>query len=170
MADLNEHAAAFIADLKAHQEDRGLMANLRRGFSEATADRAWPYLARWCNLENDRQRTIFQTVAASFAFNAQTVSKGNMGTTMHLLATGDGRGQDGLKTFETRFRRFLSCDTVFDVCNRLPTVIRTTHAKGVPINHEQLFQDLTYWSPDNDRVKIRWASAYWGNTQEGETP
>ena len=70
MANLDERAAAFVASLQARREDRGLMANLRRGFSEATADRAWPYLARWCNLENRRERTIFQTVAASFAFNA----------------------------------------------------------------------------------------------------
>ena len=166
MADLNEQAASFVADLKTHQEDRGLMANLRRGFSGATADRAWPYIARWCNLENDCQRTIFQTVAASFAFNPESVSEGNMGTTMNRLAMGDGRGLKGLKTFETRFRRFLSCDTIFEVCDRLPTVIRTTKAKAVAINHEELFKDLCYWG---DRVKVRWANAYWGNVQEGET-
>ena len=160
MADLNEQAAAFVADLQACREDRGLMANLRRGFSEATADRAWPYIARWCNLEKDRQRTIFQTVAASFAFNPESVSEGNMGTTMNRLAMGDERGLNGLKTFETRFRRFLSCDTVFEVCDRLPTVIRTTKAKAVAINHEELFKDLHYWG---DRVKVRWANAYWGN-------
>ena len=166
MANVDERAAAFVADLQTRREDRGLIANLRRGFSDATADRAWPYLARWCNLENCRERTIFQTVAASFAFNPESVSKGNMGTTMHRLATGDGRGLDGLKTFETRFRRFLSCDTVFEVCDRLPTVIRTTQAKGVAINHEELFKDLHYWG---DRVKVRWANAYWGNLQEEET-
>ncbi len=167
MANLNERAAAFVADLQARREDRGLMANLRRGLSETTANRTWPYIARWCNLENDRQRTIFQTVAGSFAFNPNATSEGNMGTTMRQLATSDGRGADGLKTFETRFRRFLSCDSVFDVCDRLPTVIRTTQAKGVAINHEELFKDLHYWS---DPVKIRWANRYWGNTQEGEIP
>ncbi len=166
MANPNERATAFVAWLQERQEDRGLMANLRRGFSEATADRAWPYIAQWCNLENRRARTIFQTVAASFAFNPENVSKGNIGTTMCLLATGDGRGLDGLKTYETRFRRFLSCDTVFEVCDRLPTVIRTTKAKGIAINHEELFKDLYYWG---DSVKVRWANAYWGNLQEEET-
>ena len=85
---------------------------------------------------------------------------------MHRLATGDGRELDGLETFETRFRRFLSCDTVFEVCDRLSTVIRTTQAKGVAINHEELFKDLHYWG---DRVKVRWANAYWGNLREEET-
>lgn len=160
MANPNERAADFVADLQARREDRGLMANLRRGLSAATADRAWPYIARWCNLKNDRQRTIFQTVAASFAFNPHTTSEGNMGTTMRELATGGGRGDDGLKTFETRFRRFLSCATSVEVCQRLPTVIRTTQAKGVAINHEELFKDLHYWG---DRVKVRWAQAYWGD-------
>ena len=166
MANPNEQAAAFMAWLQERQEDRGLMANLRRGFSEATADRAWPYIAQWCNLENRRERTIFQTVAASFAFNPESVSQGNMGTTMYRLATGDGRGLDWLKTYETRFRRFLSCDTVFEVCDRLPTVIRTTQAKGVAINYEELLKDLHYWG---DRVKVRWANAYWGNLREEET-
>lgn len=164
MSDLNERASAFIADLKAHREDRGLMATLRRGFSETAADRTWPYLARWCNLEYDRERTIYLTVAASFATNPESTANGNMGDTMRLLATGDGRGKEGLETFETRFRRFLSCDTVFDVCDRIPTVIRTTHTKGIPVNHEELFKDLHYWG---NRVQIRWASHYWGNPKEG---
>ena len=167
MANLNERATAFVADLQARREDRGLMADLRRGLSKATASRSWPYIAQWCNLKNDRQRTIFQTVAASFAFNPNTTSEGNMGTTMRQLATGDGREADGLKTFEARFRRFLSCDTFSEVCERLPTVIRTTRAKGVVINHEELFKDLHYWG---DRVKIRWAHAYWSDVQKEEGP
>ena len=162
MPDLAERAAAFVADLTARREDRGLMADLRRGFSSATADRAWPYLARWCDLTHDRQRVIYQTVAAGFATNPETTTEGNMGDTMRALATGKVPGEDGLKTFEARFRRFLSCDTISDVSQRLPTVIRATQARGIPINHRRLLEDLHYWG---DRVKIRWAGAYWGSAR-----
>ena len=161
MADWNKQAKDFVDYLQGRREDRSLMANLRRGLSETTANRTWPYIARWCRLDNDRRRRIFEIVAASFAFNPESVSEGNMGTTMRHLTV-----DKGLSTFEARFKRILSCDTVFEVCERLPAVIRATKAKGVAINHEALFKDLQYWG---DTVKIKWADAYWGNVKEGKT-
>ena len=163
MADWDKQAKDFVAYLQARQEDRGLMANLRRGLSDTTANRTWPYIARWCRLDHDRQRRIFEIVAASFAFNPESVSEGNMGTTMRQLTI-----DKNLRTFEARFKRILSCDTVFEVCERLPAVIRATKAKGVAINHQQLFKDLYYWDW-GERSKIEWANAYWGNLREEET-
>ena len=40
-------------------------------------------------------------------------------------------------------------------------MILAAKAKGFPVNYEQLFLDLCYWS---DRVKARWAQEYWGAT------
>jgi CRISPR type I-E-associated protein CasB/Cse2 len=161
---MQENAKHLLEYLESHKEDRGVMADLRRGFSEATADRTWPYLASWCDLTNDRSRTIYQTVMASYAHHPHTADQGNMGTVLRQIALGAGGGQEGLKTFDARFRRLLICDTSTEVCQQIGRVIRAAAQKGVPINYTELFTDLWYWG---ERVKLRWASAYWGTSMEG---
>lgn len=157
-------AENFLAELEKHKEDRGMMADLRRGFSETTENRAWPYVARWCDLTNDRQRIIYQTVAAAYAYHPVVSEKGNMGHVFHDLAGGEGRGEEGLRTFDGRFRRFLACDSVQEVCQHLPGVIRAVAQKKIPVNYSRLFNDLWYWG---ERVKVNWAGAYWGGEPQG---
>ena len=167
MSEIQDRASRFLAALQARQEDRGFMADLRRGFSEATADRTWPHIAPWCDLTNTRQRIIYQTISAAFSTQSQTTKKGNMGDLMHNLAVGDGHGEEGLKTFDGRFRRFLSCASAREVCTRLPGVIRAAAARNIPLNHVQLLVDL--WSWDwGDHAKLRWARAYWSRETTGE--
>mgnify|MGYP001614178315 CR=1 FL=1 len=52
--------------------DTGALADLRRGFSKATAHRAWPYLAPWCDLMDNGQRAVWLTIAAGFATLTKT--------------------------------------------------------------------------------------------------
>jgi CRISPR type I-E-associated protein CasB/Cse2 len=153
----------FLEYLQKHFDDRGMMADLRRGFSRTTEYRAWPYIAMWCDLTNERSRRVLLTVAAGFALHKRNAEGGNLGTSLRMLATGDGRGLEGLATFDARFRRFLSCSRGTEVCDHLPGVLRAAERKGVPVDFAQLYRDLTYWG---DRVKVEWAKEYWGGTTE----
>lgn len=56
--ETRDRAKALVDELQKLRDDRGAMANLRRGFSPGTEDRAWPWVARWCDLTNNRQRVI----------------------------------------------------------------------------------------------------------------
>ena len=161
---MQETAKDLLEYLESHKEDRGMMADLRRGFSEATSDRTWPYVASWCDLANDRMRTIYQTVMASYAYHPLVTDEGNMGRVMRQIAIGHGGSQEGLKTFDARFRRILTCDSSTEVCQQIGRVIRAAAQKGIPINYTELFKDLWYWG---ERVKLRWGSAYWGSATEG---
>ncbi len=144
--------------LQENKVDRGVMADLRRGFSKATESRAWPHIAPFCDLRSPRDREIVQTIAAGFATVGESANCGNMGETMHKIATEDGKGNDGLKTFESRFRRLLSASSAEEVCGFLPGTVRTAKTKGVAVNFYQLFNDLQFWC---DKVKIQWAASYW---------
>jgi CRISPR type I-E-associated protein CasB/Cse2 len=155
-------ATELVERLSQLRDDRGAMANLRRGLSPATEDRAWPWIARWCDITNERQRTIYTAVAAAFATHPETADQGNMGTVMREIAQRNQKGDDGLKTFEAHFRRFLNCHSYQEVCERLPGVVRMAKQQGISIDYRQLFLDLCYWG---DRVKIRWAAAYWGEAK-----
>jgi CRISPR type I-E-associated protein CasB/Cse2 len=162
--DMEDRARQLLKYLEKHREDRGMMADLRQGFSEATANRSWPYVANWCDLANDRWRIIYQTVMAAYAHHPQVAEKANIGHVLRRIAMGDGRGQEGLSTFDGRFRRIITCDSAQEVCQQLRGVIRAAIQKSIRIDYVQLFTDLCYWGP---RVKMRWASTYWGTAEEG---
>ncbi len=144
------------------RDDRGALADLRHGFSRATEYRTWPHIANWCDLANDRERRIWTTVAAGFATHGKSVRGGNMGTTLRRIALSDAEGKkpdDALTTFDARFRRLLTCSSAEEVCDHLVGVIRAAERKDAPIDFEQLYTDLRYWG---DKVRVRWASCYWG--------
>ena len=115
----------------------------------AQRHRAWPLLARVGGIDNPR----IEAVAGLFAYHPDETPGGNLGTTCRRLA-----GENN--SFEARFHRLLACDRD-EICDRLRPVILAAKAKGFPVNYEQLFLDLCYWS---DRVKARWAQEYWGAT------
>ena len=151
----------FLEYLWKHRDDRGMMADLRHGTNSATEYRAWPHLALWCDLTNERNRRIMLNVAAGFAIHGRSVPGKSLADAIHKIATGEGRGKAGLSTFDSRFRRFLTCSTAEEVCDHLPGVLRTAQRHGIPIDFTQLYKDLTYWG---ERVKVRWAQVYWGGS------
>lgn len=157
--DLKEKISELMKFLYSVKEDRGVMADLRRGFNEDTQNRTWPHIAQFCDLNNNRERIIVQTVAAGFATCKESAKGGNIGATMRKIAMGDGKGKEGLSSYEARFRRILSASSAEELCGFLPGIIKTAEGKGVGINFYQLYRDLFYWS---EKVKINWAAEYWG--------
>lgn len=158
--------------------DRGKLAALRRGFSEATAHYAWPHIAPRCDITDERQRAIWLCVAAAAATLAPDRllrdRVGNMGATMRQLAQGgDGKKVDdkALNTFEANFRRLLTCPTTEDLCRHLPRVIRAAAAKGKPVDVRMLYHDLQDWECRTNRdVRVEWARGYWvGESRQEET-
>lgn len=157
----------FLADLAGavHRDDRGTLADLRCSFSEATSHRAWPHLAAYCDLRDPRTRAIWSVIGAGFATLAPDglarSSVGNIGATMRKLALGDGKvDEKRLASFESRFRRLLTCSGVEELCEHLVSVVRAAKAKGVTIDFRKLYEDLMAW--ENQSVRIEWATAYWG--------
>ncbi len=148
------------------QGDRGKLASIRRGFSDATAIYAWPYIAPYCDMTDEKQRAVWLTVAAAAATlmpeGLERTNVGNMGATMRRLALGDGSGKksdEALKSFEARFRRLLSCQTTQELCRHLVRVIRAAVAKGKPVDVTKLFFDLCDWEARD--VRVEWAQGYW---------
>lgn len=88
---------------------------------------------------------------------------------MHQIAHSEQPGEDGLRSFEARFRRFLTCGSAEDVCRRLSGVVHAAKQRGIPINYAQLFKDLWYFG-DGARAKVFWAAAYYRGTFEEDQP
>ena len=114
-----------------HADDRGILADLRQGFSPGTEHRAWPHIARFCDLARDKDRKIFLTIAAGFALHKRTVVGGNMGWTMRHIALGEDSHSfsKALASFESRFRRLITCSSAEEVCSHLKRCHQGSRAK-----------------------------------------
>ncbi len=150
--------------------DRGMLAALRRGLSEATEHYAWPYLAPYCDLADSRERIVWLTIAGAAALLAPAGlirsyrGVGNLGATMRHLAIGQDNkeAEKKLASFENRFRRLLTCRTREELCRHLPSVIRAAVAKELPVDLELLFRDIQKWEhTEEPTVRVQWAKVYW---------
>lgn len=154
MNERQKKVGAFIRFLKktSKTDNRAVLADLRRGFSKATEKRAWRHIGAYCDLDNERERVIFQTVAACYATNPLNADKeSNFGTSARQL-------KEKFPTIEATFQRLLNCRRPEDVCKRLQSIVLAMKTNGIAVNWKRLMRDLLYW---NIRAKERWAAQFW---------
>ena len=167
-----DRARVFVSWLLERQNDRGVMAELRRSLGRDTEYRAWKHLARWCDLTRIDQRLAYGAVAGAFAAHPCNAETGNLGDTMRAIALGSAPdGGDPLASFEGRFRRLLTCDSVAELAERVGSVARAAKQREITINYCQLLQDLLdfRWPDAREHAKLRWAYAFWrADGAEGE--
>jgi CRISPR type I-E-associated protein CasB/Cse2 len=160
----------WIAEL-VRRDDRGTLAELRRGLSETTQNQAWehliPYSADFA--ENADHRIIWCTIGGIAAI---LISEGlsssepwnNIGTTMRALSKGGSEKDEtkALKTFEPKFRRVLSCDDTHSLCEMIVGIGRTAAVKSVSMNLKSLFWDMWNWNDQDkrERIRLQWAKQY----------
>lgn len=139
------------------EQNRGPLARLRRGLSEATRHDAKPVLG-WLFGELAVDHSVFETVAGCFALCPfeKAPAIGNFGETVRRTMP-DEKMRDE-KEPHTRFRRLLACDDQDAICQHVRHAVRLAKSKDAPVNYRQLFLDLWWW---NDRTKVEWAKAYW---------
>lgn len=167
--DTNSRAERFLERLRKIQNDRGKMAALRRGLSEATKREAWPVIA---GLGEDIENRAAITVAALFAEHpVEAANARSLGQTCRSIATNNGQSSDIPDSFDKRFRRLIACDTAEEVAGQLSAWVRLAKSRGVGMNYQELFNDLAYWHLDADRKRVRWARDFWApRRDDAETP
>jgi CRISPR type I-E-associated protein CasB/Cse2 len=155
----------------AQRDDRGTLAELRRGLSETTQDQAWEHLIPYSSdfAENAEHRIVWCTIGGLAAMLipgdlSSSEPRDNIGMTMRALAKGGGDNDEtkALKTFEPKFRRVLSCDDTRSLCEIVVGIGRTAVVKGISMNLKVLFWDLWNWNDlDNrEQIRLRWAKQY----------
>jgi CRISPR system Cascade subunit CasB len=156
---------SFVARLSRWKDDRGALAYLRGALRSQSAlrRRAWPLLAQLTSLENP-SLVIYETVAGLWAADPDNhrAGAGNFGVTCCKL-----RGDH--ESFDLRFRRLLACDAREEFCEHVVPISLAARAKGITVDYDTLFRDLKFYAGDGrDRVRTRWAQAYWGTAGENE--
>ena len=153
--DPRRTAVTVMDYLRRFKDDRGAMADLRRALNPAQRHRAWPLLGRVGGIGNSR----IEVIAGLFAYHPDETHEGNLGTTCPPPQAGEQQLRGSLHPVAgLRLRR--------DLRPAAP-VILAAKAKGIVVNYERLFTDLSYWG---DRVKADWAREYWGVPRMEEPP
>ena len=162
----------FIAYLQSlvEKDDRGALAALRRGLGQKPGSVPEMYRYIIPNLPENPprwQEEACYLIAALFAFHpvstedTEDTEDRNLGN--HLAKARAEGNEDAL---ERRFTALLSAHPD-DLPDYLRQTISILKSKEIPVNWNQLFSDVQWWShPDyGDRVKKRWATAFWGTRQ-----
>ncbi|HVR37420.1 MAG TPA: type I-E CRISPR-associated protein Cse2/CasB [Methylomirabilota bacterium] len=147
----------------AKREDRGMLADLKKGLSHATRGKALQTLGRLGAFRGNFPLEIFQTVGALFALHPKHAPIGNLGVTCRHVA------KDREEAFDRRFRRLLACDTLDDLCGQLPGIVKMAKSADKLVDYDQLFTDLNRFRFNPQRVKIDWARRYWGAGEKEES-
>jgi CRISPR system Cascade subunit CasB len=157
------HAAHFVGGLRRLRHDRGKLAALRRGLVDNPRLHmdAYPLIA---SLGGDIGNSVFTAIAALYATHPEESSFRNFGETCRWIAKADTK--EIAESTERRFRRLLASGNADDVIGQLRSWIRLAASKGVPVNYESLFADLSNWRFYAEDIRIQWAKAFW---QAGES-
>ncbi|MCK9459124.1 MAG: type I-E CRISPR-associated protein Cse2/CasB [Proteobacteria bacterium] len=154
----------FIGHLEAlaKREDRGALANLRRGLGKppgacaAMMPLIVPHLP-----EDRREHLAYFLVATLFALHPESARTGNMGTTFRRL--GDN------ESAEKRFVALLDSHAD-ELGARLRHAVSLARSKAEPINYRQLLDDVLGWDHPERVVQLAWARQYWRQTEVTEGP
>lgn len=143
------------------QQDKGLAARLRRADNPATEYQSWELLAGYgIDLEDDRQRLPFVTIAAAIA-KAKTERNGSLSLGRAIAACyADGRDSDQAKA---RLRRLLACDDLAELCRILRPLFSLIDSKaGQPLDYLLLLKQLRRFGFAAQQIKAQWAQEFYG--------
>lgn len=162
----------------ARNDDRGTLAELRRGLSETTQEQAWGHIVRFSrkDFENDLSRAVWCSVGGLAALMipkgfVTEEKKDNLGTTMRKVALKAVAGENvsfadkekTLKNFSPRLRRVLDETDTISLCEMVVQIVRMAFNKEVPVNLRNLFLSLRSWndSEQREKTRLKWTQQYY---------
>ena len=167
----------FLEEVLARKEDRGFLAELKCGTNENLQARAWPHIAhQGFDFTDTAKRKIWLTIGGLTALlvNSELVTSdwSTIGTVMRKIKGGDSKSnENGLKTYEAKFRRVLNCSDSNELCDVVISIVRTAERKNIKVNCRQLFWDLCDWDNEvkREKVRVRWARDFYGVINNNES-
>lgn len=156
----------LLEDLRRIKDNRGLMADLRCTLINGKKHRAWPALHR---INVRIQDEIKALIAGLFATHPEETANGSFGITckqLEALRSGGAKADDKVTPTERRFQHLIAAEPGEELFSRITRMVLMAKSQGIPVNYEQLLQDL---EPRRWRyVRRKWASDFWNSNTETE--
>jgi len=182
MSNITVTEQGFIDYLEklVNQNDRGAIANLRRGLGKppGAVPQMDRYILKFLSEDTLEQEEPYYLVASLFALwhqgrdKAET-AEGNLGRSLRELVERekDPHKKDNLeKSIERRLVALLNSHRD-DLPHHLRQILGLLRAKDVPVNWGRLLSDVKHWESDNRWVQKQWARGFWmlphPDSQEG---
>ncbi len=151
----------LIGFLITHQEDRAMLAALRRGLGvePGGVPDMFPYVVRFVSEKRGlwHERCVYM-VASLFALHPLVGQQGNLGG--HLRKLADEVGDD--QSTERRFANLMRAepDMLPDLLRQMISLLKS---KDIPVNWQMLMRDVLTWNSSDARrwTTRRWASEFW---------
>ncbi|XWX05449.1 type I-E CRISPR-associated protein Cse2/CasB [Aggregatilineales bacterium SYSU G02658] len=150
----------LVTYLLKHQEDRAMLAALRRGLGmrPGAVPDMLPYVVPFVRSGRWQESTVY-LIASLFGLHPSHTPHGNMGAHVRKLAPMQSDGNDAV---ERRFTALLRTEDV-DLEYPLRQMISLLKTKEIPVNWHQLMSDIARWNHPELRRNVvrRWASSFW---------
>ena len=154
----------FVAEaLRRCSSDTSYRAALQRADNPDTAAFAWEYLVKWCDITKDHDRLPFALIGAAIA-REKPASNGNKN--LGELFRACCKDENDMEREQRRFRRIISCNSNIELCEVLRSTLKYLQGK-LPgeIDYIRLLQYILFFG---EKVKLRWASSFFGHTTENK--
>lgn len=171
MTDRDKNFVNWLTGLADQPNSRAVLANLRRGLGQppGLAPTVGRYVQPFLTLDDSRKREeAYYLIASLFGLHPAVAAAGNMGQHFSRLWADEKEPPDNVVR---RFTVVLSADW-----DTLPDYLR--HAVGllkandIPVNWEQLLDDVLGWEHPEGKVQLQWSRAFWrkGRQDSGSQP
>jgi CRISPR system Cascade subunit CasB len=161
--DLKRDALFAFLHNCVERDDRATLANLRCALRKNQKHRAWPLLARFDGIEDERKEydheaKVVQTIVGLFAVHP-TKSERDFGIACRQLMRDDEKLADpkDVGPITRRFQHLLSSEPD-EICDRVVRMVLRMKAQEIPVNYYELYNGLLQWG---DKIKNRWAGSFW---------
>ena len=161
----------FIQFLEKRQNNRGIMAELRRGLAQPRSAEVSRIVQQWLSEDSPRWlEDSCYSIAPLFALHHDDITeKGNMGN--HFRDMCDDPN-DPPSNIERRFMQLLACDAngLDDLLRQAVSLLKS---KNVAVNWQRLFNDIGWWKQSvesRDRVRLEWSRKFWRTNRQPIQP
>jgi CRISPR type I-E-associated protein CasB/Cse2 len=149
---------SLLTSLETLAQDRGAMAALRKALIPEQRQRCYRYLPRLgCSFNGERDILQFSILAHVWGHHpAHSDTAGNLGASMHKITNGDEANP-----FNRRFERLIASDSLDELAGQIQGIVSLLHRASIPLNFDQLSNDLFWFSRNPDRVKQEWCAGFY---------
>ncbi|CAN5546524.1 hypothetical protein BH23CHL5_BH23CHL5_02070 [soil metagenome] len=174
MARSTETLNGFVGYLQTldQRRDRAALASLRRGLGKRVgqAPEMFPYVVPWLPTDaKPWEEERYFLVASLFA--SHPLNWPETGDPRHARNLGASMAQLAQKTksegAERRFVGLLNADPE-DLPHHLRSVVSLLASKDIPVDWNQLLNDLRWWDSPERNVQRRWARSFWGQAAQDQ--
>lgn len=133
---------------------------LKRGLRPKTRWYAYEVIQKYGGNVNSLEDII---IAGLFATHDKNISRGgNLGTLWKKIILKREESKDKPSAL-FHFNRLLACKNSEELCYRLIPIIHYAKAESIPVDYQNLYNDLTQFSNQKYREVIirKWVQSYW---------